>query len=110
MGRRPQGWWQRAHHKPSDAGALRECGRYAGGASLPNVNHALGELSGLIKKEKLASVALPRLATGVGGLDWAAVRPLIEKHLEPLGIPVIVYTTYRKGVPADEGLETAERE
>ena len=80
-----------------------------GGASLPNVNHALGELSGLIKKEKLASVALPRLATGVGGLDWAAVRPLIEKHLEPLGIPVIVYTTYRKGVPADEGLETAER-
>ena len=85
----------------------KSAGGTPGGASLPNVNHALGELSILIKKEKLASVALPRLATGVGGLAWADVWPLVKKHLEAVGIPIIVYTTYRKGVRADEGLDTA---
>ncbi|MCY1457425.1 hypothetical protein D9M71_747250 [compost metagenome] len=51
------------------------------------------------------SVALPCLATGVGGLDWKDVRPLVEKHLGDLGIPVILYEVYRKGMIADEGLD-----
>ena len=48
------------------------------------------------------SVALPRLATGVGGMDWKDVRPLIEQHLAPLRIPVIVYATYAAGRAAEE--------
>lgn len=71
-----------------------------GKASLPNVNHALKALAQMIGDEKPRSVALPRLATGVGGLDWADVRPLIEKHLTGLDAEVILYTTYRKGVAA----------
>ncbi|MBX3453731.1 macro domain-containing protein [Ferrovibrio sp.] len=71
-----------------------------GKASLPNVNHALKALAQMIGDEKPRSVALPRLATGVGGLDWADVRPLIEKHLAGLDAEVILYTTYRKGVAA----------
>ena len=47
-------------------------------------------------------MALPRLATGVGGLDWADVRPLIDKHLGSLGIPVYVYATFQPGVTAKE--------
>ena len=50
------------------------------------------------------SLALPRLATGVGGLDWAEVKPLIEQQLGGLDVPVIVYETYHKGEPAQEGL------
>jgi len=75
-----------------------------GKASLHNVNHARMALARLIAEEKLASLALPRLATVVGGLDRAKVRPLIEKHLERLDIFVIIYTTYRKGLRADEKL------
>jgi O-acetyl-ADP-ribose deacetylase (regulator of RNase III) len=76
-----------------------------GKASLHNVNHALKALARLIADEMLAtSLALPRLATGVGGLDWAKVKPLIEKHPERLDIPVIIYSTYCKGLRADEKL------
>lgn len=73
-----------------------------GKASLHNVNHALKLLAGLIAREKLASIALPRLATGVGGLLWADVLPLIETHLGALDATVIIYTSYQKGVRANE--------
>jgi O-acetyl-ADP-ribose deacetylase (regulator of RNase III) len=66
------------------------------------VNHALRELHKLVLKEKFTSLALPRLATGVGGLEWQAVSPLIDTHLGSLDIPVIVYRTYQPGVKAAE--------
>ena len=73
-----------------------------GKASLHNVNHVLKSLAGLIAREKLNSIALPRLATGVGGLEWNDVRPLIETHLGALDATVIIYATYLKGVRANE--------
>ncbi len=73
-----------------------------GRASTHNVNLALRELRHVIEKENFASVALPRLATGVGGLDWEEVKPLISKHLGDLKIPIYVYATYSKGKPAEE--------
>jgi O-acetyl-ADP-ribose deacetylase (regulator of RNase III) len=76
-----------------------------GKASLHNVNHPLKALARLIAEEMLTnSLALPRLATGVGGLDCAKVRPHIEKHLERLEIFVIIYTAYRNGLRFDEKL------
>jgi hypothetical protein len=42
------------------------------------------------------------LATGVGGLDWKDVKPLMEKHLGHLSTPVYVYGTYHPGVQAEE--------
>jgi hypothetical protein len=45
---------------------------------------------------------LPRLATGVGGLDWKVVKPLIWQHLGTLAIPIYVYGTYVPGVAANE--------
>ncbi|TNF36278.1 MAG: Appr-1-p processing protein [Gammaproteobacteria bacterium] len=68
------------------------------------VNKSLKALRQLAEKEKFTSIALPKLATGVGRLDWAEVKPLIEKHLGDLGIPVIVYTTYHAGEAANEKL------
>jgi O-acetyl-ADP-ribose deacetylase (regulator of RNase III) len=47
---------------------------------------------------------MPRLATGVGGLSWEQVHPLIQNHLGDLKIPVIIYSTYKKGVQATETL------
>lgn len=75
-----------------------------GKATTENVSRALKALAKLVADENLGSVALPRLATGVGGLEWSEVKPLVERHLGELKIPVIVYETYRKGQQADEGL------
>ena len=81
-------------------------GSHAGRATIENVNHALRALHKLAEKEKFTSIALPRLATGVGGLAWDEVEPLIEKHLGSLNIPIILYTTYAAGQAADEKLPT----
>lgn len=79
-------------------------GEKPGRASVRNVGHALKALRQLIDAEKFSSVALPRLATGVGGLAWNDVQPLIAQHLGDLKIPVIVYTTYHANQAATEGL------
>lgn len=75
-----------------------------GKATTAHVNHALKELAKEVRREGWTSLALPRLATGVGGLDWQDVKPLLEHHLGDLGIPVVVYDTYHPGQSADEGL------
>ena len=71
-------------------------------ATLPNVGHALRELKRLCAKEQFTSLALPRIATGVGGLKWDDVSPLVEEHLGDLPIPVYVYTEYHPGQAATE--------
>lgn len=73
-----------------------------GRATIENVYHCLKALCKAIESEKFKTVALPRLATGVGWLEWIDVKPLIEKHLGHLSIPVYVYATYQSGVQAEE--------
>ena len=75
-----------------------------GKASVENVNHCLKALRKTIETEKFTSVALPKLAAGVGGLDWEDVKSLIQKHLGDLPIPIVVYSTYHPGVQAAEKL------
>lgn len=71
-------------------------------ATLPHVSHALRELKKMTEKEHFTSIALPRIATGVGGLKWEDVSPLIEEHLGDLAIPIYVYGEYHPGQPAKE--------
>jgi O-acetyl-ADP-ribose deacetylase (regulator of RNase III) len=75
-----------------------------GPATVQHVGHALRELAKLAEAEKFTSIALPRLATGVGRLAWSDVKPLLDQHLGGLKIPVLVYTTYHAGQQANEGL------
>lgn len=82
--------------------AAYDHGSKPGHATLSHVNHALHALRAFAQKEKPASLALPRLACGVGGLDWDEVKPLIEKQLGDLAMPVYVYVNYQKGVKASE--------
>ena len=77
-------------------------GSKAGKASTANVNHCLRRLQHELEKGEITSIALPRLATGVGGLEWSEVQPLIQSHLGSLKIPVFVYTHYQPGVQAKE--------
>lgn len=73
-----------------------------GTANTTNVNRALHALEKLAVKEHFTSIALPRLATGVGGLTWAEVWPLIQNRLGAMEIPVYIYADYRPGVRASE--------
>ncbi len=77
-------------------------GSKPGKASVTGVNKALRELKKLIAAENLSSVALPRLATGVGGLDWNDVRPLIMNQLADIDATVFIYQTYVPGQKAAE--------
>lgn len=77
-------------------------GGHPGKAHTEYVNKALHQLKKLITDEGLKTVALPRLATGVGGLDWAHVGPLVRDQLGEVDAQVAVYTTYQPGVQAAE--------
>lgn len=74
-----------------------------GKATLAHVNHSLAALCQQCEKEGVKTLAMSRLATGVGGLDWKDVKPLIVKHFGALPLKVFLYDTYRKGVVANEG-------
>jgi O-acetyl-ADP-ribose deacetylase (regulator of RNase III) len=82
-------------------------GGHPGAATTSHVAHALKALAKLARAERWQSLALPRLATGVGRLSWAEVKPLIEQHLGDLGVPVYVYETFHAGQVAPEAAKAA---
>jgi O-acetyl-ADP-ribose deacetylase (regulator of RNase III) len=76
-------------------------------ASVKHVRDALRELAKMAAAESFTSIALPRVATGVGGLAWKDVQPVIEERLGDLDIPVIVYSEFHAGQQAKEPLAAA---
>ena len=77
---------------------------HPGRASVANVNHALHALRQFIERENVKSVALPKLATGAGGLNWQDVRPVVDRQLASLASAIILYSTFHSGQAAAEGL------
>lgn len=71
-------------------------------ANLTDVNHSLKALKKFIIKEKIKSIAIPKLSTGVGGLLWEEVYPLIVTQLEDVKIPIYLYSTYIPDLKAEE--------
>ena len=112
--------WCRQHHPKlgsawiwSGAGGVRiinlvtqeggyEHGSKPAQATVASVNHSLRALKKIIADESLRSVALPRLATGVGGLAWNDVRPLIMNQLSDVPAAIYVYQQYVPGQRAQE--------
>lgn len=74
----------------------------SGAATLQHVRHALKRLRHAVEKDNARSLALPRLATGAGRLDWNDVFPIIKEQLGDLPIPVYVYSNYHKGQKGKE--------
>ena len=73
-----------------------------GRATAQHVRDALRGLVKLARAESFTSIAVPRLATGMGGLSWMEVLPVLEERLDPLEIPVYIYAEYRPGKIAYE--------
>jgi O-acetyl-ADP-ribose deacetylase (regulator of RNase III) len=72
------------------------------------VRDGLMALKEVIREKGIKSIALPPLGCGNGGLDWAVVRPLLERTLGDLpGVEVIVYepTAKCQNVAKKQGVE-----
>ena len=74
---------------------------HPGAATLQNVSHALRELKKIVQKEGIESIALPQLATGVGGLNWENVKPLIQGEFDDSSVVVYLYSTFTKDKAAE---------
>ena len=60
------------------------------------IDAGLADLRRVILDQGINSIAIPPLGSGNGKLDWADVRPLIEKHLGDLdGVDVLVFEPTR---------------
>ncbi len=75
---------------------------HPGKATLPNLNHCFKELKKEVKAQGFKSVAITKIATGVGGLRWEEVKPLMWESMADIGVPVYVYSTFKKGETAKE--------
>jgi O-acetyl-ADP-ribose deacetylase (regulator of RNase III) len=75
---------------------------YDAKATVANVDHCLRRLRYELEKGEIKSIALPRLATGQGHLEWSEVLSLIRSNLGDLKIPVFVYSHYVQDLQAIE--------
>jgi O-acetyl-ADP-ribose deacetylase (regulator of RNase III) len=80
-------------------------GARPGRATLKHLSDSLKALAKMAAHEGFTSLALPRVATGVGGLDWESVWPVIQERLGGLEVPVYVYTDFR---PDERAVEPGE--
>ena len=72
-------------------------GARPGKATVKHVRDSLRALVEIATQERFTSLALPRIATGVGGLAWDDVKPVIAERLKGLEIPVYVFAEYHPG-------------
>ena len=65
---------------------------WRGASRIADIESGLDALAAEIRRHKIQSLAIPPLGSGLGGLDWSQVRPLIETALQSLDdVQVIVY-------------------
>lgn len=65
---------------------------WRGKSRLEDIEAGLIALREVIRERKIASVALPPLGSGLGGLDWKKVRPRIDQALQSLDdVMITVY-------------------
>jgi len=57
---------------------------WRGKSQMKDIDTGLVALAAEIRSRKIRSIAIPPLGSGLGGLDWAQVRPRIEAALEEI--------------------------
>lgn len=74
---------------------------WKGKSRLEDIESGLADLRLVIEKLGIKSIAIPPLGSGLGGLEWRAVRPLIEAALADLTDVKILIFEPRTDVPAE---------
>jgi len=66
------------------------------------VNRSFRALNKLVVDEHIKSISMPKIGTGVGGLDWHEVRGMMYSQLGELLIPLFIYVLELDGQVASE--------
>src|SRR5258707_9986329 len=65
---------------------------WRGKSRLTDIEAGLEDLVRVIETHRIRSIAIPPLGSGLGGLDWADVRPRIEQAVDRLNdVGIIVF-------------------
>ena len=62
---------------------------------LDHIEKGLKHLREALSVNGIESIAVPALGSGLGQLDWTAVRPMITRHLDLPGLQVEIYEPAR---------------
>lgn len=74
---------------------------WRGKSRIEDIEAGLVDLVKVIRDKEIRSIAIPPLGSGLGGLEWNEVRPLIERALSELAaVRVLVFEP--KGAPAND--------
>jgi O-acetyl-ADP-ribose deacetylase (regulator of RNase III) len=68
---------------------------WRGKSRIGDIESGLDALTKEIRARKIRSIAIPPLGSGLGGLDWADVRPLIERALA--AVPEVEAVVFEPG-------------
>lgn len=63
-----------------------------GGAELWAIEAGFRALRKLCEREQIDHVAIPRIGSGLGGLDWAVIEPMLVEAFDGSDIVVDVFT------------------
>jgi len=66
------------------------------------VNRCLRRLAKMVADERIKSMAMPKIASGDFGLDWAEVRGMMDSQLSEVLGPIFVYVVELEGQVASE--------
>ncbi len=97
-------WIWQSGYRPQVIGlVIREAAAdHRGTAHLEWVAQSLSRLRSFVEEAALRSIALPKLGTGRGDLDWRDVKPLIEHQLGDLQTRVYLYTIFNPHIAGVE--------
>jgi O-acetyl-ADP-ribose deacetylase (regulator of RNase III) len=73
---------------------------WRGKSRIEDIESGMRDLVEQIQVRSIHSIAIPPLGSGLGGLDWRAVRPLIEAGLQE--VPSVRAVVYEPGGRPDE--------
>lgn len=77
---------------------------WRGKSRIEDIEAGLAALVKVIRERRIRSIAVPPLASGLGGLNWLDIKPRIEAALQPLtDVRVSVYEP--KGAPASDTMK-----
>jgi O-acetyl-ADP-ribose deacetylase (regulator of RNase III) len=81
---------------------------WRGKSRIGDIDAGLRALIGVVKKEKISSIAVPPLGCGNGGLDWDDVRPRIERAFAEVPT-VTVQLFHPEGAPKADEMKIATK-
>lgn len=84
-------------------------GHWRSRSRIRDIDQGLDSLVGVVQKYDITSIAIPALGCGNGGLDWAEVKPLIEKAFSALpDVEVILFPPVAAPKPEDMPVGTQD--